>query len=118
MLESYFIKGLLIGLVFGVPAGAIGALTIQRSLEHGFVAGLVTGLGSSAADLLYAGISVCGLTAVSVFLNQNQTWIGIVGGVMIVILGAVIFRKKAIQQSRQEHLVRLPAFFVMIRAIM
>ena len=43
MIAGYFLRGLLIGLVFGVPAGAIGALTIQRTLERGFFAGLVTG---------------------------------------------------------------------------
>ena len=53
MLEGYLIRGILIGLIFGVPAGAIGALTIQRTLRDGFAAGLATGLGSSAADLLY-----------------------------------------------------------------
>ena len=36
MIAGYFLRGLLIGLVFGVPAGAIGALTIQRTLEKGF----------------------------------------------------------------------------------
>ena len=51
MLESYLIRGLLIGLIFGVPAGAIGALTIQRALNSGFTAGLMTGLGSSAAEI-------------------------------------------------------------------
>lgn len=39
MMESYFVKGLLVALIFGVPAGAIGALTIQRTLEKGFWAG-------------------------------------------------------------------------------
>ena len=37
MILGYFFRGLLIGLVFGVPAGAIGALTIQRTLEKGFL---------------------------------------------------------------------------------
>ena len=40
MIAEYICKGLLIGLIFGVPAGAIGALTIGRTLEKGFVAGL------------------------------------------------------------------------------
>ena len=43
MIGGYFLRGLLIGLVFGVPAGAIGALTIQRTLERDLCAGLVTG---------------------------------------------------------------------------
>lgn len=64
MLESYLIRGFLIGLIFGVPAGAIGALAIQRTLRGGFWAWLVTGLGSSAADLLYACAGIFGLTPV------------------------------------------------------
>ena len=51
MILGCFLRGLLIGLVFGVPAGAIGALTIQRTLEKGFFAGLVTGAGLSGHDL-------------------------------------------------------------------
>lgn len=51
MIAEYFLRGLLIGLVFGVPAGAIGALTIQHALDKGFFAGLVTGAGSSAAAI-------------------------------------------------------------------
>lgn len=39
LLENYLIRDLLIGLIFGVPAGAIGALTIQRTLRGGFWAG-------------------------------------------------------------------------------
>lgn len=39
MIAEYFCKGLLIGFTFGVPAGAIGALTIGRTLDKGFTAG-------------------------------------------------------------------------------
>ena len=49
MIAEYICKGMLIGLIFGVPAGAIGALTIGRTLEKGFAAGFLTGMGSSAA---------------------------------------------------------------------
>ncbi|MDE7245253.1 MAG: LysE family translocator, partial [Oscillospiraceae bacterium] len=72
-MENFLLKGLLVGLVFGVPAGAIGALTIQRTLSHGFWAGLLTGLGSSAADVLYACVGVFGLTAISDALLRWQT---------------------------------------------
>lgn len=33
MIAEYFCKGLLIGFIFGVPAGAIAALTIGRTLD-------------------------------------------------------------------------------------
>ncbi|MCH5264556.1 MAG: LysE family transporter [Lachnospiraceae bacterium] len=94
MIAGYFLRGLLIGLVFGVPAGAIGALTIQRTLEKGFFAGLVTGAGSSAADLLYSCISVFGITIVSDFLTAHQAVIRIIGGCLILIFGIAILRKK------------------------
>ncbi len=83
MLENYLICGLLIGLIFGVPAGAIGALTIQRTLNSGFSAGLVTGLGSSAADLLYACVGIFGMTLVSGFLTMYQRPISLLGGLLI-----------------------------------
>lgn len=99
---GYFLQGLLIGLVFGVPAGAIGALTIQRTLEKGFFSGLITGAGSSAADLIYSCISVFGITVISDFLSAHQTIIRMTGGLLIVFLGIVVFRKKeaaAVQQN-------------------
>ena len=111
MLDNYLIKGLLVGLVFGVPAGAIGALTIQRSLAHGFWAGLVTGLGSSAADILYACIGVFGLTLISDFLLAHQTIISLVGSAFIVLLGIQIFRKKGNKVVDTERRNRLPIFF-------
>ena len=94
MILGYFLRGLLIGLVFGVPAGAIGALTIQRTLEKGFFAGLVTGAGSSAADLIYSCVGVFGITAISDFLADYQTVIRLAGGILILLLGLVILRKQ------------------------
>lgn len=109
--ESYLIKGMLIGLVFGVPAGAIGALTIQRALAHGFWAGFVTGAGSTAADVLYACIGVFGLTVVSDYLLAHQTVISLAGSVFIIVMGALIFRKKGIRVTDTETRNRLPGFF-------
>ena len=101
MLGNYLIRGLMIGLIFGVPAGAIGALTIQRTLNGGFPAGLATGLGSSAADLLYACVGAFGMTLVSGFLTRYQRPISLLGGLLIVALGIRIFRQKP--QNRQQE---------------
>lgn len=59
MIAEYICKGLLIGLIFGVPAGAIGALTIGRTLEKGVAAGFLTGIGKSDDCALIHG-GVCG----------------------------------------------------------
>lgn len=102
MFDSYVIKGLLMGLVFGVPAGAIGVLTIQNSLRHGFLPGFTTGLGASFADLLYAIISVLGLAAISDMLLCWQTVLGICGGSLIIVLGLLNFlKKRTLPESKQ-----------------
>lgn len=94
MIIEYFWKGLLIGLIFGVPAGAIGALTIGRTLEKGFAAGFLTGMGSSAADLIYSCVGVFGITVVSDFLSARQTMLQATGGILILLLEFGIFCKK------------------------
>ena len=102
MITGYFLRGFAIGLVFGVPAGAIGALTIQRTLEKGFFSGLITGAGSSAADLIYSCVAVFGITIISDFLTAHQTTIRIIGGILILLLGIVILRKKELTAARQD----------------
>lgn len=117
MLDSYLIKGILVGLVFGVPAGAIGALTIQRTMERGFWSGFVTGLGSSAADMLYACIGVFGITIISDFLLTHQTAISLIGSVFILLLGIAIFRKEGKVQNEEKTINKYPAFFASSFAI-
>ena len=67
-MESYLLRGVLIGLLFGLPVGAVGTMTVQRTWSFGVRAGLLTGLGSSVADCLYACIGAFGLTLLSDFL--------------------------------------------------
>ncbi len=45
MAAGFLVKGILIGLIFGIPVGAVGTLTVQRAYQHGFGAGLKTGMG-------------------------------------------------------------------------
>ncbi len=89
-----FFKGILIGLIFGVPVGAVGAMTVQRTWEHGIKAGLLTGMGSSIADCIYAAIGAFGLTIISDFLLQYQGAIHLVGGTIVLFMGIrLLFRK-------------------------
>ncbi|NCC44784.1 MAG: lysine transporter LysE, partial [Clostridia bacterium] len=99
MLEL-FLKGLLIGIVFGVPAGAIGALTIQRTLEGGFLYGFLTGMGSAAADVFYGIIGIFGITVITGFLNRYEVVCTICGSVLIILYGILIIRKKKITESK------------------
>lgn len=107
---SYFIRGLLIGLIFGVPAGIIGILTIKRTIEYGFFAGVVTGFGSAAADLIYGFIGVCGLTAVSDILLSRERLIRIFGGILISLYGFMTLWKAVQKRKKRESLKEKPEY--------
>lgn len=104
MMAGFFGTGILIGLIFGIPVGAVGTLTVQRTFHHGFTAGLKTGLGSSAADCLYAACGAFGLTFISDFLLKYQTIIGIAGGSLILGMGVgIFFRKENAEISEKQE---------------
>ena len=54
-----FARTFLIGIVVAAPVGAMGILCIQRTLAHGWRAGMATGTGIATADacLLYTSPS-------------------------------------------------------------
>lgn len=100
-----FFKGLLIAFIFGIPAGAIGILSSKRALEHGFKAGFITGLGSTAADTMYAFIGVMGLSLITDFLTAHEETISIVGGIVIILFGlsGLIPKKKESRMEKKEE---------------
>jgi threonine/homoserine/homoserine lactone efflux protein len=112
MAVEYLFKGIWIGLVFGVPVGAIGALTIRRTITHGTFAGLVSGIGCSTADLLYACISVFGLTLFSNFMLKCQSIISLVGGVLVIMMGVNIILKKQAVVKETAKTSKIISFFV------
>lgn len=94
-MAAFFLRGVLIGLLFGVPAGAVGAMTVQRTWNYGIKAGLFTGFGSSVADCIYACVGAFGLTVISEFLLEYQTVINLAGGGLILYMGLhLLFGRK------------------------
>lgn len=81
------VSSLLIGVSVAAPVGPIGVLTIRRTLAHGRLAGLVTGLGVATADAFYSIIAAFGLTLLADFLISIQMPIRLVGGLFLLYLG-------------------------------
>lgn len=108
----FLLRGIFIGLLFGVPAGAVGAMTIQRTLRYGVQAGLVTGLGSSVADCFYASVGAFGLTLISDFLLQWQEIIHCAGGCLVLAMGiALLLKKEKCKQEIAETSDMIKMFF-------
>ncbi len=82
-----FLKGFIIGISIAAPVGPIGVLCIQRTISHGKLSGLATGLGAASADAVYGFVAAFGLTFISNFLVAQQTWFRLIGGGFLIYLG-------------------------------
>ena len=108
----FLLKGIIIGLIIGTPVGAAGALCMSRTLAYGSKSGLITGLGCSTADCLYASVGIFGLSAVSAFLNEHEVLISIAGGIIVMGMGIVsLSRKGSIISTMSNPPGRLSMFF-------
>jgi threonine/homoserine/homoserine lactone efflux protein len=93
-----FFKGLILGFSIAAPVGPIGLLCIQRTLSRGRLHGFVSGLGVATADACYGLVAAFGLNAVTSFLLGIQTWLQLLGGLMLVGLGVRIMRAVPVSQ--------------------
>jgi len=111
------LRGLLIGFTIAAAVGPISLLTIRRTIAHGQLYGLVSGLGVATADASYAGIAAFGLTAVTSLLVSGRFLLGVVGGAIIVLLGIRTMLSRPGEVARDAERPGLPAAFVSIFAL-
>ncbi len=83
---SFLPKGLLLGFTIAATVGPISLLTIRRTLAHGRVYGLASGLGVALADATYAAIAAFGLTAITSVLVGGRMLLGLIGGAFLIVL--------------------------------
>jgi threonine/homoserine/homoserine lactone efflux protein len=81
---SFLARGLAVGFTVAAAVGPISVLTIRRTLVHGRLYGLVSGLGVALADASYGGIAAFGLTAVTTILVGARGALGLIGGMFLV----------------------------------
>lgn len=83
----YFLKGITIGFLLAAPVGPLGVLCIRRTIAYGSKRGLIVGLSAAVADILFGIVAAFGVTLISDFIYNQQRWIRLVGGVVLIILG-------------------------------
>ena len=84
---NFLLRGLLIGLSVAAAVGPMSVLCIQRTLQRGFLYGLVSGFGIATADGVYGSIAGFGLSVIATFLVHQQLWIRAIGGLFLAYLG-------------------------------
>lgn len=81
------LHGFLVGICASAPLGPVAILVVQKSLSKGHKSGFVSGLGATVADTTYAMIAIFALAFVQKFIDDHQSLILLVGGVILVLVG-------------------------------
>lgn len=92
-LPLLFLKGMILGLSIAAPIGPMALLCLRTTLAHGFVPGLMGGLGVAAGDGFYATLAAFGLQAASVVLTGQSFWLGLLGGLYLIWFGLGVLRQ-------------------------
>lgn len=95
---DYILKGIFIGLLVSVPVGPIGVLCIQRTLNKGKWYGIVSGLGATTSDLLYALIAAFCLSFVESFIEEYKLIIQLIASLVVLLFGVYIFKSNPVRQ--------------------
>lgn len=91
-IEAYY-KGLLLGLIFIVSFGPIFFALLETSINRGFAAAASMATGTMLSDVLYILVAFVGVS--TLFENSRfKFWMGICGGILLIIFGIVYFLKK------------------------
>ncbi|MEA3317255.1 MAG: LysE family transporter [Bacteroidota bacterium] len=99
----FLFKGLVVGFVASIPLGPVGVLSIQRTINKGLSSGVMSGMGAAFVDTIYAIIAVFGISYIINFIEQQQLYIELIGGSVLVFLGIRIFRTNPIKQLRRHR---------------
>ena len=86
-MQILFVKGLAFGFLLAATVGPMWVLCFRRTMAHGALAGLVSGMGIAVADGLYGAVAAFGLTAISGLLLKYSFWIGLIGSLFLLYLG-------------------------------
>jgi threonine/homoserine/homoserine lactone efflux protein len=91
----FFVKGIVAGFAVAAPVGPVAVLCIRRTIVHGLMSGVATGMGATFADVFYGVVAAFGISFVADLLSENQMGFRLVGGTILVIM--------AVRMARAGH---------------
>ncbi|MDY6801952.1 MAG: LysE family translocator [Bacteroidota bacterium] len=100
---EFLVKGVIVGFLASIPLGPVGVLCIQRTINKGRVSGLFSGMGAATIDSFFALVAALGLTFIINFIEEQQFFIQLFGGGILIFLGARIFKTNPIRQIRRHR---------------
>jgi threonine/homoserine/homoserine lactone efflux protein len=91
---SLFGQGLVLGFTIAAAVGPISLLVMRRTLAHGQVYGLASGMGVATADAAYGAVAAFGLTAITSVLVGARVALALIGGAFMLYLGWKTFTSR------------------------
>lgn len=95
------LKGLFIGFIASISIGPIAFTTVQRTINDGKLRGLIMGFGVAIADTIFAIIATLSINSIFDLIESYQVPIRIIGGIIILIVGFKLVRKKSYTQTTE-----------------
>lgn len=95
------LKAYIIGILAALPLGPVAVFIAQKTLSRGRFPGFIAGIGPMVIDSLYAALALLALGVAQDMLDRFQAQIMLVGGILILMIGVIIFRKKETAEQVQ-----------------
>jgi threonine/homoserine/homoserine lactone efflux protein len=108
------VQGAAIGFLVAAAIGPIAMLCIRTTLERGRIAGIAAGMGVAVADTIYAAIGAYGISFVGAALTSGESWLKLVGGIVLIGFGIYLARKQPVTAAEEQEVPKsLTADFLM-----
>jgi threonine/homoserine/homoserine lactone efflux protein len=102
MNSMYLLEGAVIGFSLAAPIGPVGILCVRRTLAHGARRGLAIGASAACCDMVNSIVAAFGITLVSDFITLEQSWIRLVGGIILLVIGYGVFRARPLADKEAK----------------
>jgi threonine/homoserine/homoserine lactone efflux protein len=96
-------RGGAIGFLVAAAIGPIAMLCIRTTLERGRIAGIAAGMGVAVADTIYAAIGAYGISFVGAALTSGESWLKLVGGIVLIAFGIYLARKQPVNVTEERE---------------
>jgi threonine/homoserine/homoserine lactone efflux protein len=101
---DFFAKGIVVGLLTGIPVGPVGAMCLKTALSKGSRYGLLSGVSSAIADSILAILAVLGFSLISGFVYENETYFHLFGGIILIVIGVHMFLSKEKKHVKERKI--------------
>ena len=99
---TYFVIGLMIGVLTGVPIGPANLAVIDAAYRHTMRRALGVAGGAAFADMIYAGV---GINAVGPLITSNPSvppFLFAISGIILAVYGALTIRAQPVSPAMAE----------------